>query len=160
MNSSPPRSRPTRWVAALALLALMAGVGLALRPWPTRTATPLRHLDGRPTAPADTGDRGIGQALRQTEDDKSRWVDDVPGVDVSGLDSVRLAIFVSHANARRCTCGCGYTLAGCRAYDPTCEKSLPFLTALRDSICAGRLTSAPDIRSRPGRAGDGGGGGP
>ncbi|HEY3215273.1 MAG TPA: hypothetical protein VGK93_02145 [Candidatus Eisenbacteria bacterium] len=53
------------------------------------------------------------------------------------------------ANAERCTCGCGYTLAGCRAYDPTCEVSLPRIEGLLDSVRDGHIREARGVRSRP-----------
>lgn len=65
---------------------------------------------------------------------KRRWVDEVKGVDVSGLDISQRSRFVGLANAEPCTCGCGFTLAACRSYDPTCPVSLPRAEALRDSI--------------------------
>src|SRR5262245_31362642 len=80
---------------------------------------------------------------------KHRWLDEVRGIDVSGLDPDMRALFVSFANARECTCGCGYTLAGCKASDMTCEVSGAALEALRDSIRVGRIVTARGIRERP-----------
>jgi hypothetical protein len=80
---------------------------------------------------------------------KHRWIDDVRGVDVSMLDPDMRALFVRFANARECTCGCGYTLAGCKASDMTCEVSGAALEALRDSIRLGRIVVARGIRERP-----------
>ncbi|MBI1796254.1 MAG: hypothetical protein HY076_00845 [Candidatus Eisenbacteria bacterium] len=79
---------------------------------------------------------------------KQRWIDDVRGVDVTALDSRQRELFLRFANARECTCGCGYTLAGCKASDMTCEVSGAALAALRDSVRAGRITSARGIRAR------------
>jgi hypothetical protein len=80
---------------------------------------------------------------------KERWLDEVRGVDLAGLDSTQRDRFVRFANAGRCTCGCGYTLAACRASDMTCEVSGARLAALLDSIRAGHLTRTRGIRSRP-----------
>ena len=58
------------------------------------------------------------------------------------------ALFVRVANSYRCTCGCGFTLATCRAYDAQCPVSGPRVRALRDSVRAG-LVSARGLRQRP-----------
>ena len=97
----------------------------------------------------------IQQALKLTEADldssaiKARWVDEIPDFDVSALSPGAREIFVRFANAERCTCGCGFTLAGCRASDMTCDVSGPRLDALVDSVRAGRIASARGIRARP-----------
>ena len=67
--------------------------------------------------------------------------------DVSHLSEAQRTVFVKLANAQRCTCGCGYTLAGCRTYDPTCEVSLPRVEALLDSVRRGLVREAPDGRT-------------
>jgi hypothetical protein len=72
---------------------------------------------------------------------------EVKGFDVSDLTPARRAMFVRFANAQRCTCGCGYTLAGCRAYDPTCPVSGPRVGKLLDSVRAGRVPGP--ARARP-----------
>ena len=41
-------------------------------------------------------------------------------VDFSGLDSTQKRHALEAANAARCTCGCGMTLAQCVATDSTC----------------------------------------
>jgi hypothetical protein len=94
---------------------------------------------------------GGGPAIDSTAI-KQRWVNEVRGVDVSMLDPDMRTLFVRFANARQCTCGCGYTLAGCKASDMTCEVSGAALEALRDSIRLGRIVTARGIRERP-RAG-------
>ena len=70
------------------------------------------------------------------------------GVDVAGLTPAQRALFVRVANSYRCTCGCGFTLATCRAYDAQCPVSGPRVRALRDSVRAG-LVSARGLRQRP-----------
>ena len=80
---------------------------------------------------------------------KHRWLDHVRGVDIASLDPDQRVLFVRFANARECTCGCGYTLAGCKASDMTCEVSGAALEALRDSIDAGKIVVARGIRERP-----------
>jgi hypothetical protein len=99
----------------------------------------------------------IEQALRQSSpidstEYKQRWLDEVRDAEVAGLDPARAEVFLRFANARQCTCGCGYTLAGCRASDMTCDVSGAELAALLDSVRAGHITRARGIRARP-RAG-------
>ena len=119
-------------------------------------------LDVGPDTLTDAGDDVIEQALRQIPDAdssliKSRWTEEIGGVDLSALSPDQLELVVRHANARRCTCGCGYTLAACRTYDPTCPKSGPIVEALRDSVLAGRIRDANGLRERPKRSASSGG---
>jgi len=144
-----PRGR-ARWIAPLAIVALVAGLSAAW--WnsrPPRPPAPRRP----PDVNLDPAEGVIREALRQAGADsaaiKMRWVDEVPGFDLAGLDPARREIFVRFANAERCTCGCGYTLAGCRTYDATCEVSAPRVQALLDSVRLGSITSAAGIRKRP-----------
>jgi len=88
-------------------------------------------------------------ARARGDEEKSRWRDDVPGADLDALPAARREIFIRLVNTRRCTCGCGYTLAACRAYDTTCEKSLPKVTALLDSVAHGWIADAEGARTRP-----------
>lgn len=148
---SEPRSRslvPTV-VALLAVAGLAAG-GVAwwrsMRPVapPPAAAPGFEVPEAAALTPADTAlvasDDVIARALGGAPVDsaalRNRHVDEVKGVDVSMLTPPQLATFVAFANAERCTCGCGFTLAACRTYDPSCEVSLPIAVALRDSIVA------------------------
>ena len=72
-----------------------------------------------------------------------------PGFDLVALSASQREIFVRFANAERCTCGCGYTLAACRAFDSSCDVSAPRVQTLFDSVKAGRIRSAARIRERP-----------
>ncbi len=140
-----------RWIALLAIGALIAGLSVAWLQWqPPRQP----RSRGAPGANLDPSEDVIHQALGQADQDsaaiKTRWVDEVPGFDLSGLDSSGREIFVRFANAERCTCGCGYTLAACRVYDSSCEVSTPRVQALLDSVRAGGITSVTGIRKRPG----------
>jgi hypothetical protein len=142
-------------IAAFALIGVLIGVGL----WWVGTQ---REAPGSNPNPSD---ESIAQALRQargdsatpalpdTAADKSRWTPVVKGFDVSGLSPVRREMFVRFANAQRCTCGCGYTLAGCRTYDPSCPVSGPRVEKLLDSVRTGRYSSAPGTRPKPSRRG-------
>jgi hypothetical protein len=161
MNALASQAGRTRWIALLALLALAAGLLVAA--WQAR---PVRMPVAKPPSQGasdavDPGERVIEQALRdaapvqqpQTPIDstaiKQRWVNEARGIETSGLDHARLELFLRFANAEQCTCGCGYTLAGCRASDMTCEVSGQRLEALLDSVRTGRITSARGLRARP-----------
>jgi hypothetical protein len=76
-------------------------------------------------------------------------VDEIPGADLAGLDPARAETFLRFANARRCTCGCGFTLAACRRFDPSCEVSGPLVAALLDSVAHGWVSDARGLRRRP-----------
>ncbi|HTM57904.1 MAG TPA: hypothetical protein VL123_05755 [Candidatus Udaeobacter sp.] len=142
-------------IALIVIAAFIVGLAAWAASWhrlPLQTAAsaPRKIL-----APEDTAvtDRAIDRALAVTQLDsvayKSRWLDQVRGFDLSSLDAKKREVFLRFANAERCTCGCGYTLAGCKASDMTCEVSGASLQALLDSVRAGRVTSARGVRSRP-----------
>ena len=142
----------TTWIALAAAAALLAGLGVWLVEW--RAGQPGRTPGG---AEPDSGQGVIEQALKQipvTVDStelKSRWTDEVRGVDLSDLAPERREVFLRFANAERCTCGCGFTLAACRAYDLTCPVSLPRVESLLDSVRSGRIASVRGLRERPAR---------
>jgi len=136
-------NRRTPWIALIALVAFAGGLAVAVGRWGDvrrvagGAAAPAGAPSGAPAPDADSA------ALRV------RWVDDVKGLEFADLDPRRREVFLRFANARSCTCGCGYTLAGCRAYDPTCEVSLPLAQALLDSVRSGAVSSARGLRERP-----------
>lgn len=144
-------SGSSRWIGIVAVLVLILGVSVAVRQW--RAPAPAPPRSG--TVPLEEPGEGVvEEALMQIPGAdsvlvKSRWVDEIGGVDVSALDPDRFELLLRHANARRCTCGCGYTLAACRTYDPTCPESAPVVEALRDSILAGHVRDAEGLRARP-----------
>ena len=138
-------------IAFAVLAVLIVDVLFAIRQW----RVPQFPVAPSPQAENDSLGDTIAEALRQipaaidSAELKSRWTDEVKGVDVSALSPQRREIFLRFANAERCTCGCGFTLAGCRAYDATCEVSLPLARALLDSVRSGRIASAAGVRARP-----------
>ncbi len=108
----------------------------------------------RPTPSPAVGqpESDVDRALRLAAIDstkKNEWVDELPGTDLSALSSGQAEVFLRFANARRCTCGCGFTLAACRQFDPSCEVSGPLVAALLDSVSKGLLADARGIRERP-----------
>jgi hypothetical protein len=124
-------------------------VALALGRRPSARA-PRPGAADRATPPDTSSDRVIEQAIGPAEgDDTSRWVDEIPGLDVSDLAAGQRAVLLRHANSQRCRCGCGYTLAACRVYDTTCEKSEPRVIALLDSVRRGDITDARGLREPP-----------
>ena len=143
----------TRWIG-LAALAVLGGL-IAVGVWRTGTPRPAATADENPS------DDVVAQALRQARggsaapadtgaaEDKSRWMPEVKGFDVSDLAPERREMFVRFANARRCTCGCGYTLAGCRTYDPSCPVSGPRVEKLLDSVRTGRYSRPARTRPAP-----------
>jgi hypothetical protein len=136
------------WVALVAIVVLVVGIGLA---WQQSRVPRPPEL---PPIPDEPGPAVVDQALRQASpidstEYKQRWIEDVRGADLTGLDPARIELFLRFANAQQCTCGCGYTLAGCRASDMTCDVSGERLAALLDSVRAGHITRARGIRTRP-----------
>ena len=131
------------WIAAVALVALLAGLVAPENPEPI---DPLAAFDSTSDAVID---RALGQIPVDSTELKQRWMDDIKQIEVAALTPRQLEHFVRFANARQCTCGCGYTLAACRTFDPTCPVSQPILEALRDSITAGFTGSVAHLRARP-----------
>jgi len=158
----------SRWIAVIAVLLLLAGIGVAVQsrrhpePAPVATneattdadeAAPPSDPQGEPQDEPAIPDDEVHRKALAGKDEKSKWVREVPGLDVSDLSPERHEIFLAAANTQRCTCGCGYTLAGCRVYDSTCEKSGPRVAALLDSVRAGQIRSAAGLRKAPAHPG-------
>ena len=154
---------PAIWIAVVGVLALGAWAlwqqyhPAAVPPAPPPTAAELadpggdvvakamRGVDGRV---AGSGAPGSGAPVDSAAI-KARWQDEVRGADLTGLDERHRELFLRFANAERCTCGCGYTLAGCKASDMSCEVSGALIEALLDSIRTGKIRSAAGLRVRP-----------
>ena len=142
-----------RWFAIFGVAGLIAGLVAAW--WYARPPRPAPRP--RAASVPDSGlampDDAIHRRFRRTADDstaiKTRWVDEIPGFDLVALSASQREIFARFANAERCTCGCGYTLAACRAFDSSCDVSAPRVQTLFDSVKAGRIRSAARIRERP-----------
>jgi len=103
---------------------------------------------------ADSGEDVVARALRLAAIDttkKKQWVDDIPDLELDTLSPAARNVFLRIANGRRCRCGCGFTLAGCRRFDSECDVSGPRAKALFDSVRAGLVTSAEGFPERPAR---------
>lgn len=141
------------WVMLVAIAALVGGLAVWLSQSRPPAPAPLPPI----AAPDDTSEDVIDQALGQVPVDstelRNRWLDEVRFADVSGLTAAQADLFVRAANTRRCSCGCGFTLATCRAYDTTCPVSGGYAEALIDSVRNG-LVRDRGLRERPGKAVD------
>jgi hypothetical protein len=137
-------------VAGVVLLA--AVVVLQQRPRPERRGAPAAQAP----EPAEPGGDVVARALDLARSDsvrlKERWVDEIPDLELAALPGPARATFLRIANGRRCDCGCGYTLAGCRRFDSTCDASGSRARALYDSVRDGRITRADDFPPPPASA--------
>jgi hypothetical protein len=148
----PPRTPQSsgfrRLVVMIAIVAVAGTAAVLYRDGTRRAARPVP-----PRIVADDPESDVDRALRLAAIDstkKNEWVDELPDVDLAALGPGRAEVFLRFANARRCTCGCGFTLAACRRFDSTCEVSGPLVAALYDSVAKGLLADARGLRERPG----------
>ena len=93
---------------------------------PALYETEVRALLGLPVAAKvetfqDEGDVFLKHA------DRARAL---PGVDLTKLSPEQRNVALHKFNAESCTCGCKYTLAQCRIYDPGCQTSQKRTTAI------------------------------
>jgi hypothetical protein len=144
---------PIRIVALVGMLGAIVLAALVTRNsfrLPVRAGAPAPA--GAPTAAETPGEDVVGRALRLAAIDSTRkdeWVDEIPDLDLATLPAPAREVFLRIANGRRCGCGCGFTLAGCRRFDSECEVSAPRAQALLDSVRAGRVNSAAGFAGRP-----------
>jgi len=78
----------------------------------------------------DTGEIFLKHADRATM---------LPGVNTEGLTPEQRAAALHKFNAENCTCGCQFTLAQCRIYDPACKISMD-----RTAAIVNEVSGAPD----------------
>ena len=137
-------------VAAVVILAAVAIRGSFVKS--PRTPGPGTLAEGAP-GPSEPGGDVVASALELAQGDsarlKERWVDEIPDLALASLPDDARATFLRIANGRRCDCGCGYTLAGCRRFDSTCDVSGPRAAALFDSVRGGHLTRADEFPGPP-----------
>jgi thiol-disulfide isomerase/thioredoxin len=100
---------------------------------PALYETEIRALLGMPIAAKvetfeDTGEVFLKHADRATE---------LPGVDLSKLTAEQKKVALHEFNAQGCTCGCQYTLAQCRIFDPACVTSQKATAKIIAKLVAG-----------------------
>lgn len=59
---------------------------------------------------------------------------EIPGVELASLTAEQRSQILQSANTKLCTCGCGYTIAGCRHMDTSCRTSLPLAQAIVQAV--------------------------
>ena len=79
----------------------------------------------------------LGAALLWAQAD---WkaVDNLPGVDYSGLSPVQTRALLRLLRNHDCVCGCGMKVAECRVKDPNCSWSKGLAAAMGNAIRAGK----------------------
>jgi len=83
----------------------------------------------------DTGEIFLKHADRATM---------LPGVNTAGLTPEQLAAALHKFNAETCSCGCKFTLAQCRIYDPACKISQTRTAAVIKDISASPEKAKPE----------------
>ncbi len=59
---------------------------------------------------------------------------EIPGINLASLTGEQRSQVLQEANTKRCPCGCGHTVAGCRHLDTSCQTSLPLAQAMVDTV--------------------------
>jgi thiol-disulfide isomerase/thioredoxin len=83
----------------------------------------------------DTGEIFLKHADRATM---------LPGVNTEGLTTEQRAAALRKFNAEICSCGCKFTLAQCRIYDPACKISMDRTAAIVKEFSATAPNSRPE----------------
>lgn len=83
----------------------------------------------------DTGEIFLKHADRATM---------LPGVNTEGLATEQRAAALHKFNAENCTCGCQFTLAQCRIYDPACKISMDRCAAIVKEVASSKPTAKPE----------------
>jgi thiol-disulfide isomerase/thioredoxin len=89
----------------------------------------------------DTGEVFLQHADRATM---------LPGVDTSKLTPEQRMVALHKLNAEPCACGCKYTLAQCRIYDPACNTSKERAAAIVQEAAKLPAKDAPENTPAPG----------
>jgi cytochrome c biogenesis protein CcmG, thiol:disulfide interchange protein DsbE len=82
----------------------------------------------------DTGEIFLKHADRATM---------LPGVDTSGLNPDQRNAALHKFNAESCSCGCKFTLAQCRIYDPACQMSKDRTAAIVKEVSSPQEKASP-----------------
>jgi hypothetical protein len=73
----------------------------------------------------------------------------LPGLDTSKLTPEQRMAVLHKLNAESCDCGCKYTLAQCRIYDPACNTSKDRAAAIVKDAAKSPTKDAPDDTAVP-----------
>ena len=68
----------------------------------------------------------------------------LPGVNTEGLTAEQRTVALHKFNAETCSCGCKFTLAQCRIYDPACRISTDRTAAIVKEISSTDTKAKPD----------------
>ena len=112
---------------------------------PALYETEIRALLGMPIMAKvetfeDTGEVFLKHADRAT---------DLPGVDLSKLTPEQRKAALREFNAQACKCGCKYTLAQCRIFDPACATSQKATAKIIADLSASHAPAAVPPQSVP-----------
>jgi hypothetical protein len=88
----------------------------------------------------DTGEIFLKHADRATM---------LPGVDTSGLSTDQRNAALHKFNAESCSCGCKFTLAQCRIYDPNCQVSKDRTAAIVKEVSSPQEKAGPEAAPGP-----------
>ena len=88
----------------------------------------------------DTGEIFLKHADRATM---------LPGVDTSALTTEQRNAALHKFNAESCSCGCKFTLAQCRIYDPNCQTSKDRTAAIVKEVSSAKEKAAPEAPVSP-----------
>jgi len=91
----------------------------------------------------DTGEIFLKHADRATM---------LPGVNTDGLTAEQRAAALHKFNAENCTCGCQFTLAQCRIYDPACKYSRDRCAAIVKEVTQSKPATTPENQVAPAAA--------
>jgi thiol-disulfide isomerase/thioredoxin len=88
----------------------------------------------------DTGEIFLRHADRATM---------LPGVNTEGLTPEQRAAALHKFNAETCSCGCQFTLAQCRIYDPACKVSMDRTAAIVKEVSTKPAKPQPPAVAEP-----------
>jgi thiol-disulfide isomerase/thioredoxin len=87
----------------------------------------------------DTGEVFLKHADRATM---------LPGVNTEGLTTEQRAAALHKFNAEACTCGCQFTLAQCRIYDPACKVSMDRTAAIVKEVSSAHSNASATTKTQ------------
>jgi hypothetical protein len=73
----------------------------------------------------------------------------LPGVNMTHLTPEQRAAALHKLNAEACTCGCQFTLAQCRIYDPPCTVSRDRAAAIVKEVSTAKPKEEPQTPAEP-----------